>query len=103
MLKVFLQGIIRDAVIFSSASTPLTMARYTNSPGGSYMGFSIGAGEYGGFLPQRSPLPGLFFAGQWVFPGFGVAGAAASGYFASKALLSDEGGDLDAHLRALEA
>jgi all-trans-retinol 13,14-reductase len=93
----------REAILFSSASTPLTFSRYTNSPGGSYMGFSIGAGEYGRFLPQRSPLPGLLFAGQWVFPGFGVGGAAASGYYASKALLADEGSDLDARLRALEA
>jgi phytoene dehydrogenase-like protein len=93
----------RDAIQFTSSSTPLSFARHTNSPGGSYMGFSIGAGEYGRFLPQRSPLPGLLFAGQWVFPGFGIAGAAASGYYASKALLADEGSDLDASLRALEA
>jgi phytoene dehydrogenase-like protein len=92
----------RDAIHFSSASTPLSLARYTNSPGGSYMGFSIGAGEYGRFFPQRSPLPGLFFAGQWVFPGFGVAGAAASGYYASRSLLADEGVDLDERLRTLE-
>lgn len=93
----------RDAIRFASSATPLSFARFTNSPGGSYMGFSIGAGEYGRFLPQRSPLPGLLFAGQWVFPGFGIAGAAASGYYASKALLSDEGIDLDARLRSLEA
>jgi phytoene dehydrogenase-like protein len=67
------------------------------------MGFSIGAGEYGRFIPQRSPLAGLLFAGQWVFPGFGIAGAAASGYYATKALMADEGYDLDARLRSLEA
>ena len=92
----------RDAIHFSSAATPLSFSRYTNSPGGSYMGFSIGAGEYGRFLPWRSPLSGLLFAGQWVFPGFGVAGAAASGYYASRTLLADEGSDLDARLRALK-
>lgn len=93
----------RQAIQFTLSSTPLSFARYTNSPGGSYMGFSIGSGEYGRFLPQRSPIPGLLFAGQWVFPGFGIAGAAASGYYASKALLADEGCDLDERLRALEA
>jgi phytoene dehydrogenase-like protein len=93
----------RQAIQFSSSSTPLSFARYTNSPGGSYMGFSIGAGEYGRFLPQRSPIPGLLFAGQWVFPGFGIAGAAASGYYASKALLAAEGSDLDERLRAVES
>ncbi|MFH2113788.1 MAG: NAD(P)/FAD-dependent oxidoreductase [Spirochaetota bacterium] len=93
----------RKAIRFTSSSTPLSFARYTNSPGGSYMGFSIGAGEYGRFLPQRSPIPGVLFAGQWVFPGFGIAGAAASGYYASKVLLADEGYDLDARLRVLDA
>lgn len=93
----------REAIRFTFSSTPLSFARHTNSPGGSYMGFSIGSGEYGRFLPQRSPLPGMFFAGQWVFPGFGIAGAAASGYYASRALLSDEGSDLDARLRSLES
>jgi len=93
----------REAIRFSSASTPLSFASYTNSPGGSYMGFSIGAGEYGRFLPQRSPVPGLYFAGQWVFPGFGIAGAAASGYYASRALLAEEGSDLDARLRSAGA
>ncbi len=93
----------REAIRFQAAATPISFARYTNSPGGSYMGFSIQAGEYGRFLPQRSPIPGLVFAGQWVFPGFGVGGAAASGYFAAKTLLADEGGDLDGLLRSLEA
>ena len=93
----------REAILFTSSATPLSFARYTNSPGGSYMGFSIGAGEYGRFLPQKSPLSGVLFAGQWVFPGFGIAGAAASGYYASKALLADEGIDLDARLRSLES
>lgn len=93
----------RGAVLHSWSSTPLTFARYTNSPGGSYMGFSIRSGEYGRFFTQGSPVPGLTFAGQWVFPGFGVAGAAASGYYATKALLSGDGDDLDARLRSLEA
>lgn len=93
----------RDAVLWSFSATPLSFARHTNGPGGSYMGFSILAGEYGRFIPQRSPLPGLCFAGQWVFPGFGVAGAAASGYYAAKALLRDSGEDLDARIRTLEA
>ncbi len=82
-------------------ATPLTFARYTNNTGGSYLGFSIKAGEYGKFFPQKSPLPGLFFAGQWVFPGFGVAGVSASGYFAAKALLAERGIDLDSRLAAL--
>jgi phytoene dehydrogenase-like protein len=91
-----------DAVRYTSFSTPLSFARYTNNPGGSFMGFSIRAGEYGRFFPQRGPIPGLYLAGQWTFPGFGVAGVAASGYYAARALLADEGDDLDARLRALD-
>jgi phytoene dehydrogenase-like protein len=66
------------------------------------MGFSIRSGEYGRFFEQRGALPGLCFAGQWVFPGFGVAGAAASGFFAAKSILADEGTELVALLRARE-
>jgi phytoene dehydrogenase-like protein len=92
----------RASVLNVFSATPLSFARHCNSPGGSYMGFAIDRGDYGRFFPQRSPLEGLYFAGQWVFPGFGVAGAAASGYYASRALLRDEGDDLDARLRAVE-
>ncbi len=91
----------RKAIITCVSATPLTLTRFTNNPGGSYLGFNIRAGEYGRFFPQKSPLPGLYFAGQWVFPGFGIAGVSASGYFAAKSLLMDRGIDLDVRLASI--
>jgi phytoene desaturase len=39
---------------------------------------------------HRSPIPGLYLAGQTTWPGFGVAGAGMSGIFAAEALLDHE-------------
>lgn len=84
----------REAIRFSVAATPLTLERYTGNPEGSFMGFHCRAGEYGRFLPQATPIRGLSFAGQWVFPGFGVAGVAASGYCCANTILRTGGVDL---------
>ncbi len=90
----------REAIRFSVAATPLTLERYTGNAEGSFMGFHCRAGEYGRFLPQTTPIRGLYFAGQWVFPGFGVAGVAASGYYCANTVLEREGVDLKAVLSA---
>jgi len=86
----------REAIRFSVAATPLTLERYTGNAEGSFMGFHCRAGEYGRFIPQTTPIRGLSFAGQWVFPGFGVAGVAASGYYCANTILEKEGVDLKA-------
>ena len=86
----------REATRFSVVATPLTLERYTGNAEGSFMGFHCRAGEYGRFFPQATPIRGLFFAGQWVFPGFGVAGVAASGYYCANTILGKEGVDLEA-------
>jgi phytoene dehydrogenase-like protein len=85
----------RRSVLFSIPSTPLTIERYTNSAQGSFMGWSIDAKDYGKFLPQTTPVKNLFLVGQWVFPGFGVAGVTASGYFLAKRLLAADSIDLE--------
>jgi phytoene dehydrogenase-like protein len=90
----------RDAIRFSVPATPRTLERYTNNPAGSFMGFHCRAGEYGRFFPQTTPIKGLFLAGQWVFPGFGVTGVAASGYYCAKTVLKEAGVDLTAALAA---
>jgi phytoene dehydrogenase-like protein len=90
----------REAIRFSVAATPLTFERYTGNAEGSFMGFHCRAGEYGRFFPQATPIRGLYFAGQWVFPGFGVAGVAASGYYCAKTILGKEGVDLAAVISA---
>lgn len=82
------------AVCHHELSTPVTFERYTYSRNGSFMGWSIEQSEYGRYLRHKSSIRNLFLVGQWVFPGFGVAGVMASGYYLAKDLLGEEGIDL---------
>jgi phytoene dehydrogenase-like protein len=59
------------------------------------MGFAIDAKNYGKFMKQKTEVPNLYLCGQWVFPGFGVAGVMASGYYLAKDLLKPAGIDLE--------
>jgi phytoene dehydrogenase-like protein len=45
-------------------------------------------------MKQRTDIRNLYLVGQWVFPGFGVAGVMASGYYLAKEILKGEGIDL---------
>lgn len=83
-----------QAVVFHEFSTPITYERYTYSQYGSFMGWSVEEKEYGKYLKQRTDIKDLFLVGQWVFPGFGVAGVMASGYYLAKEILKEEGIDL---------
>jgi phytoene dehydrogenase-like protein len=83
-----------DAVSYHELSTPLTYERYTYSKKGSFMGWSIEQSDYGKYLKQRTDIKDLYLVGQWVFPGFGVAGVMASGYYLAKEILKGEGIDL---------
>lgn len=83
-----------DAISYHELSTPLTYERYTYSKNGSFMGWSIEQSEYGKYMKQRTDIKNLYLVGQWVFPGFGVAGVMASGYYLSKEILKSEGIDL---------
>jgi phytoene dehydrogenase-like protein len=58
------------------------------------MGWSASQSDYGNYLKQRTDIKDLYFVGQWVFPGFGVAGVMASGYYLAKEILKREGIDL---------
>ncbi|MDF2873145.1 MAG: phytoene dehydrogenase-related protein [Anaerocolumna sp.] len=83
-----------DAVSYYELSTPVTYERYTYSKNGSFMGWSATQSEYGKYLKQRTDIKELYLVGQWVFPGFGVAGVMASGYYLAKEILKGEGIDL---------
>jgi phytoene dehydrogenase-like protein len=85
----------KDNLVHSELSTPITFERYTYSKRGSFMGFAIDAKNYGKFMKQKTEVPNLYLCGQWVFPGFGVAGVMASGYYLAKDLLKPEGIDLE--------
>jgi phytoene dehydrogenase-like protein len=75
-------------------STPITYERYTYSQQGSFMGWSVDEKEYGKYLKQKTDIKNLYLVGQWVFPGFGVAGVMASGYYLAKEILKADGIDL---------
>lgn len=83
-----------NAITYHELSTPLTYERYTYSKNGSFMGWSIKQSEYGRYLKQKTNIKNLYLVGQWVFPGFGVAGVMASGYYLAKEILKSEGIDL---------
>lgn len=83
-----------EAVIHHELSTPMTYERYTYSQNGSFMGWSVEEREYGKYMKQRTDIKDLYLVGQWVFPGFGVAGVMASGYYLAKEILKGEGIDL---------
>jgi phytoene dehydrogenase-like protein len=83
-----------DAVSYKELSSPVTYERYTYSKNGSFMGWSAEQSEYGKYLKQRTDIKDLYLVGQWVFPGFGVAGVMASGYYLAKEILKMEGIDL---------
>lgn len=84
----------RDSLELAELSTPVTFERYTYSKNGSCMGWAIDAKNYGKFMKQKTEVPNLYLVGQWVFPGFGVAGVMASGYYLAKDLLNLDGIDL---------
>ena len=81
-------------ITYAELGTPLTFERYTNSAKGSFMGFAYNQKNYGKFLKQKTEIPGLYLVGQWTFPGFGIAGVMASGYYLAKELLKEDKIDL---------
>jgi len=93
-ISAHLGGDFMSAVEYHELSTPITFERYTYSQNGSYMGWSIEEQKYGKFMKQRTAIKDLFLVGQWVFPGFGIAGVMASGYYLAKEILKDECIDL---------
>lgn len=84
----------RKAVVSHELGTPMTFERYTYNQKGSFMGWSQEAGDYGRYLKQTTAIRDLYLVGQWVFPGFGVAGVMASGYYLARRLLKEDGIDL---------
>ncbi len=90
----------REAIRYSLASTPLTFERYTYNKRGAFMGWKIDRAHYGRFIPQTTPVDNLYLVGHWVFPGFGVPGVMASGYYVAKTILAKEGIDLEERLKS---
>ncbi len=73
---------IRDAKLVKGTVVKETSATFSPAPGSDRWR-----------PPQRSPLAGLFLAGDWTFTGWPstMEGAVRSGYLAAEAILSDMG------------
>jgi len=85
----------KNNITYAELGTPLTFERYTNNTKGSFMGFAYNKKNYGKFVKQKTEIPGFYLVGQWTFPGFGIAGVMASGYYLAKELLKEEKIDIE--------
>ena len=75
-----LPGLRAHAEVLELA-TPITMHAYTGNEGGALYGFSQRRGQSGPFrrFRNRGPIPGLYFASAWTFPGGGYEGSIRAG------------------------
>lgn len=90
----------REAIRYSLVATPLTFERYTYNEKGSFMGWKVDKAHYGKFIPQTTPIDHLYLVGHWVFPGFGVPGVMASGYYLAKKILEKDKIDLEGRMKS---
>ena len=81
---------IRNHIEVLDVATPLTNARYSDNPGGSFAGFAENRQcSKLGRIPSRGPLSGLYFANAWVNMGGGFMPSVLSGFLAGQDLLED--------------
>jgi all-trans-retinol 13,14-reductase len=82
---------VRERIEVIEVGTPKTMYDYSLNPKGAVYGYACGKMTHTIFRPeQKTPIPGLYLAGAWTFPGAGFGGALMSGYTASLKILKDE-------------
>lgn len=84
---------VRSRIEAIEVGTPKTMYDYSLNPKGAVYGYACGKMTHTIFRPeQKTPVPGLYLASAWTFPGAGFGGALMSGYAAAlKILKEDEG------------
>ena len=81
---------IRDRIEVIEVGTPKTMYDYSLNPGGAVYGYANHPTTHTVFRPQqRTPIPGLYLASAWTFPGAGFGGAMTSGYTTAALILAD--------------
>ena len=96
---------LREHIEVVEVATPLTNMRYTGNIGGSIIGFDetfTGTGM--DRMPNRGPIPGLYFAGAYVFIGGGYEPSMVSGFQAAREVLEDmeKGGRTVAQMEKLQ-
>ena len=80
------------AIDYHEVATPKTLARFTRNPQGTVYGFAQTPDQAGlKRIGARSPVPGLYFASAWTFPGGGFSGVIIAGYLAAVEVLQGAG------------
>jgi prolycopene isomerase len=74
-------------ILVRDASTPLTYERTTLNRHGATMGWYLSAKELSRIRSQKTPIPNLYQAGHWTFPGGGIPMVIISGINAAKLVL----------------
>jgi len=79
---------LKEHLLFVDAGSPETMRRYTQNYQGAAYGWDVTPDQIGpGRMSNRSPVPGLYFAGHWTTPGGGVYGVSVSGMQTAQQIL----------------
>jgi C-3',4' desaturase CrtD len=79
---------VRSGIEILEAGTPRTFLRYTRRAGGAVGGFAQTPDRANFGAPShRTAIPGLFLAGDTVFPGQGLLGVTVSGHNAARSAL----------------
>ncbi len=80
---------LREKILFCEAATPITLERYTGNEQGAMYGLAATPGQFGRHRPSnRTPIKGLYLASHYTRPSHGIVGAATSGSFTAKMILS---------------
>lgn len=75
----------RDGIVYLRSGTPRTFQRYTRRADGTVGGFPQTPAQANFNAPShRTDVPGLYLAGDTIFPGQGMLGASSSGAIAAR-------------------
>ena len=82
---------IRERIEVVEVGTPHTMQRYTGNPDGAVFGYASTPTGHSIFRPRAdTPVPGLYLASAWTFPGPGFGGTLAGGATTARIILNKE-------------
>jgi prolycopene isomerase len=82
---------LRDHILVRRVRTPLDMVRETHNADGAFAGWDFVPDMLSRRRPsQRTPVPGLYLAGQWTRPAAGLPGTTISGYNTAGMVLADQ-------------
>ncbi len=81
---------LSEHIEYMEIATPLTLKGFTLNPRGTIFGWDNTIEQsVMNRLQQQTPIPNLFLAGAWTFPGGGQSAVILSGFTAAAAILAD--------------